>query len=270
MTTLLRGVDVSHHNPVNRFDWSELGQTHQFLIARATYGSKPDASCIEHVQRAREFGLTVGIYAFFRPGQSVHDQLSAFNSVANMVGLGPGDILPALDVERSKYDGEFAPARYVDQCHAIVEAWRKLYGGAIVYTNPDDWRALGSPEWLRDCRRWIAHWTKPPPTVPLGLTWDIWQWKVAPLPGIYSREVDQNLAHDPLPLIPATVPSVDDWDEEEVTDVTQFELQQSGAELKRKVSAFLASFEPERDRGLEMADRDAQVRESDDPEDPTK
>lgn len=259
----LRGIDVSTHQRPAAIDWNRLAISHRFVIARATYGTRLDTACAGHVECARSAGLTVGLYHFFRPQQSVEEQLAAFERAASVLGMGPGWLLPALDIERNEqFDGAFTRERYDEQCRAICEAWRQRYGGAIVYTNPADWVALGSPEWLQEYHLWIAHWGAPLPTTPLGMPWAIWQSRVAPLPGIYDRDLDQNEARSPLPIIPP----VDDYDaEEETTAVTRAALTQSAAELRSAVETYLADVELERDEDAERKARDRLVSEPDEP-----
>lgn len=197
---LLRGIDVSHHQAPGAISWARLGETHRFVVARATYGTKRDATFAEHIRRAREVGLFVGAYHFFRPGQPALEQIDAFTDAVAAVGMGPGWLAPALDVEQNEqYDGAITAERYAP-AEEIARAWIAHWGQATLYTNPAMWRALGSPEWARDCHLWIAHYGVSAPTTPLGLSWALWQNLVAPLPGVYGSAIDQNVARA-LPVL---------------------------------------------------------------------
>jgi hypothetical protein len=173
--------------------------------------------------------------------------------------MGEGWLIPALDVEKNeKYDGPFTAARYSEQCRGIAAAFAARWGGCLIYTNPADWHALGSPMWLRDYRLWLAQWGTEQPTPPLGLNWTIWQHRVAPLPGVYGRDIDQNRCRSPMPLI-RPLSAVDDWDEEDDTKVTRSALTASADELRQT----LARIELPRRREAETAARDRLVSESD-------
>lgn len=199
---LLRGIDVSHHQAPGAISWPKLGETHRFVYARATYGTKPDETFAEHIRRARDVGLFVGAYAFFRPGQDVAEQLAAFERVVGAAGMGPGWLAPALDVEQNEqYDGPISADRYAP-AETICRAWRARFGDAVLYTNPSMWAAIGSPGWLREFHLWIAHYDVAAPKTPFGLSWAIWQHRVAPLPGVLGSALDQNIARA-LPMLRA-------------------------------------------------------------------
>ena len=214
---LLRGIDVSHHQAPGQISWQRLAETHRFVIARATYGTRLDETCVEHVHRAQDVGLTVGLYHFYRPGEEAKDQLDAFHSMADAVDMGEGWLAPAIDIEQNqKYDGEISAERYAPAVQ-IVEAWLRRWGRMQLYTNPAMWPLIGNPPWAHECSIWTAHYKTRAPKTPLDLPWAIWQYLVAPLPGVYSGDIDQNWAKG-LPLIslptePSLLPLEQDLDE---------------------------------------------------------
>lgn len=214
--TELRGIDVSHHNSFNAINYVELAKTHQFLIARATYGVRRDEYCGDHIKRARDAGLTTGLYHFFRSSQDAAEQLDAFADVAAKIGMGPGWVAPALDVEQNEaYDGKTTPEGYAPAEHMVRE-WLALHGAALIYTNPVTWQLIGSPRWIEIAALWIAHTGVAEPKTPHGLPWTIWQHRVAPLPGVLNAQLDQNVARS-LPLLqkwePAPITPELDWPE---------------------------------------------------------
>lgn len=197
---LLRGIDVSHHQAPGAISWAKLGETHRFVVARATYGTRPDETFREHIRRALDVGLTVGAYAFFRPGHEAAEQLDAFAAAVDAVGMGPGWLCPTLDVEQNEqHDGPISADRYAP-AEEICRSWRERWGAAMVYTNPSMWAAIGSPGWLREHHLWIAHYGVPAPKTPFGLPWVLWQNLVAPLPGVFGSALDQNVARA-LPVL---------------------------------------------------------------------
>ena len=199
---LVRGVDVSHHQAPGAINWKRLAETHRFVYVRATYGTGHDEKCAEHVKRARDVGLKIGLYHYYRPGQDVRAQLEAFNDQANLVGMCEGWLLPAIDVEQNpEFDGEVTPEKYAPAEEVARELIRR-WGAVQLYTNPAMWVELGQPAWARDCSLWIAHYKTSAPKTPPSLEWTIWQHLVAPLPGVYEHDIDQDLAKS-LPLIEA-------------------------------------------------------------------
>lgn len=216
---LLRGIDVSHHQAPGAISWARLGETHRFVFARATYGTKRDDTFLEHIRRAREVGLFVGAYHFFRPGQPALEQIDAFTDAVSAAGMGPGWLVPALDVEQNEqYDGPISAERYAG-AEEIARAWLDHWGQATLYTNPSMWPAIGNPEWALECHLWISHYGVPVPKPVLGMSWAIWQNLVAPLPGVYGGQIDQNVARA-LPVLraktdpPALLPLELDQDEQ--------------------------------------------------------
>lgn len=189
----VRGIDVSKWQDPKLLAYSELAKTHRFLIARATSGTVRDEHFLDHIARAKAVGLLVSGYHFFRPGQDVGDQVEAFGEAFAKANLGTGSLVPALDIEQSEFDGPFTPERYVDACHSIAEIWETRWGTPLIYTNPIDWKLLGSPAWLKDYLLWLADYT-PPANTPLSLPWTIWQHRVSVLPGVYPGKLDQNIA----------------------------------------------------------------------------
>lgn len=212
---LLRGIDVSHHQDPARLDYERLAETHKFVIARATYGTKPDELCAEHVRRARDAGLVTGLYHFFRPRELVVEQLDAFLTVAGEVGCGPGWLPPAVDVEQDP--GSLATTDTYAPAEHLTALFREHYGAAMVYVAVGFWGQIGHPEWVKEHLTWCAHWGVQHPTTPFGMEWAIWQHLVGPLPDVSPGQLDQDVARA-LPLLKSHDPAAPlllavDWGE---------------------------------------------------------
>lgn len=218
---MIHGIDVSHHQNPATLPWSLIAQASKFCIVRATYGTSQDGACVEHVRRARDAGLTVGLYAFFRETDAVAEQFEAFCTVADAIDLRPGDLLPALDIERwPKVVPPSSPSDWFEVSPATsgpAEQWCELatdtFGGSIIYTSQRDWGIMGGPKWMLAYPLWCAqypgHQTLAPATPDHG-PWRIWQYNgTAPYaPGDWGvREppapnaIDMSWALDPLPVI---------------------------------------------------------------------
>lgn len=239
MNDRLYGIDVSHHQNPSSLPWSTFAKRSSFVIVRATYGTMGDKQCAEHVRRAREVGLAIGLYHFFRPSQPVDAQLAAFREIAAGAGYAPGDIVPALDVEADpvpKPGTEVSPA-WQAPVKSMLDTLVSEFGNAIVYITQREWGMLGKPAWVLERPLWVAHYTgASKPATPNNAPWLIWQHRVAPYdpdgPGGYDKAkpvLDQNRLAGPLPRVarvpwakPETVPAgviEDDPDEASLEDL---------------------------------------------------
>lgn len=206
--TRLHGIDVSHWQDPALLNWTQIAQSSQFCIARATNGTRRDDRCAEHIRRARGAGLKVGLYHFFQHEQAASEQATAFLEVADLCELGPGDIIPFLDIEDDP-PARVSPLWSVAASEVAITLSRS-FGNCGVYTTQADWVQLGRPEWLPVRPIWCAHWGAPSPATPGSRAWSIWQYRVGKyLPGApHDRNgptlpgaLDHNWATAPLPLI---------------------------------------------------------------------
>lgn len=213
-------IDLSHHQDPAALPWKSLAGNVHAVIARANYGAElKDRRCAEHVRRAREIGALVGLYLFYRPSQPVQKQFDVFRSVAELVDLGSGDIVPALDIEEDPYP----KMQHVSASWAgpVLELAGKLddWCGQLCmpYITQKDWRLLGAPGWILAPSRplWVAHYTpRETPATPGGRACTMWQHRVGDFdpngPGGYFKaspgriQLDQNRVLGELPLIGST------------------------------------------------------------------
>jgi GH25 family lysozyme M1 (1,4-beta-N-acetylmuramidase) len=213
----LYGYDVSHHQNPATVNWSEMGRIADFVIVRATYGTMKDRQTAEHVKRARDAGLSVGLYHFFRPSQDWIEQLKIFSEVSDAAGIGPGDIVPALDIERDPKPTPQDPnSSWSGICEALAGSMARHWGDALVYITKRDWGLLGSPKWVCRYRLWVPHWRRPgeqiwpplEPAVPEGAKWAIHQYGVSKGVGRAGVQfdgagaLDRNRARE-IPRIPS-------------------------------------------------------------------
>ncbi|RYZ01430.1 MAG: hypothetical protein EOO73_35625 [Myxococcales bacterium] len=206
------GIDLSHHQRAASQPWDKFEGKVDFVICRAAYGGlMRDREVIEHMRRARAIGAKVGLYQFFRPSQSVDRHWDELRAVADLVKLGEGDIVPALDIEHDpmpKPGQDVAPS-WSPQCEELVSRIVQGFGDALVYITQREWRMLGKPQWLLERPLWVAHYTdRPTPATPNDAPATIWQHRVAPFdphgPGGFDKKhpvLDQNRGLRDLPLI---------------------------------------------------------------------
>lgn len=214
--TILTGYDVSIFQSPALIDWGRA----DFGIVRATYGKQPDKSTIAHAQKIRAAGKTLGFYHFWRPDQKVDDQFATLAAQMLACNAGPGDMLPAIDVEAwpdvwaggiAKHWAQPAPS-WCENLQLFSERLTTEYGGCIWYVTQRDFGQLGHPVWMLTQPLWVANYPGKggtmlkAPATPAGRPWTIWQCLVAPQ-GQQTQDagnpksVDQNIAHQPLPVI---------------------------------------------------------------------
>jgi hypothetical protein len=222
MTTF--GIDLSHHQLSAALPWSKYEGQVDFVICRASYGGLlRDRQVVEHVKHARAIGAKVGLYQFFRPTQSVTQHWDQLRAVADLVALGDGDIVPALDIEHDPLPQpkgvDVSPA-WAGPCEELACKIVDTFGDALIYITQREWGMLGSPAWVLERPLWVAHYTNAPqPATPHDLPATIWQYRVGPFDpkggGGFDKarpELDHNHGLKDLPLI-GKLPDagLDDW-----------------------------------------------------------
>lgn len=205
---MIFGLDISHHQAASVVPWEDLAARDGFLYARASYGTMRDRRVTEHFARAKEAGIKVGLYHFFRASQAITDQLEVFCDLAELVGYGPGDLAPAIDIEADiKRPVEPWWSRPANELTMLLVA---QWSECVVYLTQREWTMLGKPAWTKERPLWVAHYTKrSEPATPQGHEWSIWQYRVGPYdPNIenqvtdakHPRALDHNMAVH-LPVI---------------------------------------------------------------------
>jgi hypothetical protein len=246
-------IDVSHWQKPSALPWDKFEGKVQAVIVRAAYGSElRDKHAREHVRRARLIGAKVGLYIFYRPHHTVQKQFELLCSVAEECKIGPGDVVPTIDVEKDpipKPGVDVAPS-WNGPVHELAQRIDERFGAkCMLYLTQREFGFLGKPAWIleADRPRWVAHYVDGKPATPGGLPVVMHQHRVAPFdpngPGGYNKkrpELDQNRILLPLPLLgpqaaasgvfvqPANDPA-DDWDD--LDDRRVLELTLTGEEL---------------------------------------
>lgn len=203
------GVDLSHNNSP---DFAALAAARtSFAYVRACYGSGlRDRRAVEFCANLRELGIPLGLYHFYRSHQSVEAQLALFCDVAKAVGYGPGDLVPALDIEfdPSPKPGRHPTKAWDEPCRRFVLALEARFGGCLIYIRGDEWQAMGSPAWVLERPLWVPRYTNATTTPPSigGSAPLIWQRRVGVLdpdgPGVHQegpKALDHNYAFGEIP-----------------------------------------------------------------------
>lgn len=211
VTQIGYGIDLSKWQNPETLPWETFRGNVDFVIARACYGSRPDEHCAAHIAKARGIGAKVGVYVFFRPSEDVEPQFAALVKACSDAGIGPGDIVPAVDIEADTYPNlqPVTPAWSAPTAE-LVGKILALFGDAIIYQTHREWAQMGTPGWVLNRPLWVAHYvTGAAPATPGGKPATIWQHRVGVFDphgpgGSYptgNPQIDQNRLLLPLPLI---------------------------------------------------------------------
>lgn len=174
----LFGVDVSTYQLPSAIP---IGV--DFVLARATFGTKSDKRAAEHAKHCRG-RCAFGLYHFFVPGQDPAKQGDAFASVAALCSLTDGDSIPWIDIESPKGDGSMPPKpAWCGPLYDLTAQLITLYGQCGFYISQRDWALLGKPGWMLEHPLWVPHWlTSKTARVasPGGVVPTIHQYRVGP------------------------------------------------------------------------------------------
>lgn len=129
-TKFREGIDVSRYQGV--IDWMRVGTEANvsFVYIKATEGSSlVDPTYAYNLANARQAGLSVGSYHFYRPKVSVDEQVSNMTSV---VLKADQDLVPLIDIETT---GGVANDKFVADLQEFVERIAAYYGKKpLLYT----------------------------------------------------------------------------------------------------------------------------------------
>jgi len=95
-TKTYNGIDISHHNDVC---WKCIAEDPyvKFCYIKATEGKYfVDRKCETNARDAKQIGLQIGLYHYFRTDISAKDQFNNFNKIFKKI---ESDLIPVIDVE---------------------------------------------------------------------------------------------------------------------------------------------------------------------------
>jgi lysozyme len=177
----LTGIDVSHFQGDVR--WSDVvNDGVGFAIAKATEGRLyQDDEYARNKERAEALGLPFTAYHVASPDTTANDALLEADNFVDTADLVPGNLRPALDLEKTGGLGSKKLRAWVKAWLAEVEA--RLGVKPIIYTSPSFWHdKMSNSRWFANngYALWIAHWHVAAPRVPArnwaGQGWTIWQY----------------------------------------------------------------------------------------------
>lgn len=163
----VKGIDISAHNGHVDFD-SVVADTVRFVYIKATEGlSHRDSLFASSAARAREAGLSVGAYHFFRfntPGSAqARNLLEAVRDV-------PLDLPLAIDVEEWGNAADFDRDDVIRQLRGMVQVLRDSGCRVMIYTNKNGYGRFVSSAFA-DVPLWLCSITPGGPSA----RWTLWQ-----------------------------------------------------------------------------------------------
>lgn len=192
----VHGIDVSKYQ--KRINWKLVRQMNdrglqlRFAFMKATEGTDIiDPQFDRNWKKAREAGMVVGAYHFFRQSSTGHEQALFF---MRQVQLKAGDLPPVLDVET--FQGADASA-FLDE----VAVWLKVVENAyhqkpIIYTNAGFYNRYLAGR-FDDYPLWVAHYqNRNSPRV--SRPWQFWQHNEGGRANGISTMVDFNVFNGTL------------------------------------------------------------------------
>lgn len=164
----VRGIDISAHNGAIDFE-AVARQGYRFVLIKASEGgSFKDARYPENMQRAREAGLKVGAYHFFRfdaPGR-----LQALNFLHSLRGQQL-DLPVVVDVEQHT-NPKNRSAEQIGQTLSMLIGGLELEGhDVMIYSNKDGYADFINRRFA-SYPLWICSFSNPPRRLP----WVLWQY----------------------------------------------------------------------------------------------
>ena len=187
----IKGIDVSHHNPI--LDWNHVeSQNISFAYIKATEGNThKDRNYLYNYDLAKKTNIKVGSYHFYTFGLSGKEQGKHFIQTAK---FQKGDLIPAIDVEHSKANPHSSDSTYLSIVKKELQVLENIiyehFGiRPVIYTNKECYKLYVKdlfPEniiWMCDLHKEPSEDIK---------NWRIWQFShEGKIKGI-SEDIDLN------------------------------------------------------------------------------
>ena len=193
--TGLEGIDVSHYQ--GHIDWKTVAKSGEVSYAyiKATEGATlVDDTYRRNLIGARQVGIHVGVYHFYRPNVSPQLQLANFTQNVNLFEM---DLVPIIDIELR---GKEPLATFRTKLKRFLDAVEHHYGvRPILYTSRDFYnKYLSGP--FTDYKYMIARYHTDVPELCDNAAFVMWQYSaMGSLNGI-NTHVDRSCFMDSYTL----------------------------------------------------------------------
>lgn len=166
------GIDVSSYQ--KDIDWSATAKDKniKFVYVKATEGATYRSRHYQYnIENARQYGIHVGAYHFFRPNVPVEKQFLNFTSV---VKKEDQDLIPLIDVEVR--GNNLTVKALVDSVLAFADKLEDYYGcKPMIYTGHAFYNSYLSGK-IPGYPLFIARYSKVEPRLTGGANWVLWQF----------------------------------------------------------------------------------------------
>lgn len=166
------GIDVSSYQ--KDIDWSATAKDKniKFVYVKATEGATYRSRHYQYnIENARQYGINVGAYHFFRPNVPVEKQFRNFTSV---VKKEDQDLIPLIDVEVR--GNNLTVKALVDSVLAFADKLEDYYGcKPMIYTGHAFYNSYLSGK-IPGYPLFIARYSKVEPRLTGGANWVLWQF----------------------------------------------------------------------------------------------
>lgn len=166
------GIDVSSYQ--KDIDWSATAKDKniKFVYVKATEGATYRSRHYQYnIENARQHGIHVGAYHFFRPNVPVEKQFRNFTSV---VKKEDQDLIPLIDVEVR--GNNLTVKALVDSVLAFADKLEDYYGcKPMIYTGHAFYNSYLSGK-IPGYPLFIARYSKVEPRLTGGANWVLWQF----------------------------------------------------------------------------------------------
>lgn len=166
------GIDVSSYQ--KDIDWSATAKDKniKFVYVKATEGATYRSRHYQYnIENARQYGIHVGAYHFFRPNVPVEKQFRNFTSV---VKKEDQDLIPLIDVEVR--GNNLTVKALVDSVLAFADKLEDYYGcKPMIYTGHAFYNSYLSGK-ISGYPLFIARYSKVEPRLTGGANWVLWQF----------------------------------------------------------------------------------------------
>lgn len=187
----VKGIDVSHHNPILNWD-NVMEQNISFAYLKASEGNThQDRNYPYNYDLAQKSNIRVGSYHFYTFGLSGKEQARHFLNTAK---FKTGDLIPAIDVEHSPANPYNKDRDYIklviEELKALENELYEHFGiHPVIYTNKDCYKLYINGH-FPDNIIWMCDLHNEPSD---NITnWRIWQFShKGELPGVEGH-VDLN------------------------------------------------------------------------------
>ena len=180
--------DVSSYQNPKRCNWEDPRISAVYVKFSEATGI--DVDSMAHCRALREASKPLGAYHFFSPIRDAADQFAAFQRAATLNGYGPGDLIPALDVERCITRGQWCEAdpSWCLEIQKLIALFVAEYGELMIYCGWATFIQLGQPSWMLERPLWVPYVSRDgnfPPAActksPGGKAPTLWQFMWGPL-----------------------------------------------------------------------------------------